>query len=1120
VLIGWASEPFAASPQWTDVSDFVRYEAGIQLQRGRQDNISQIAAGRVTLTLDNSDGRFTVGRSASPYAPFVKIGRRIQVNVPDEAGVLHTRFDGLVTELPTAWEGPQAGVSLEQVQAADILAWLSRQPELLSWTQQEMLADNPVALWSLADTASVTSAADQAGQGALPLQVVSQGDGTGAAAAGSGVPLAEIITGTTTAQQQVTQVTTFTTPGPVSWQAPLGTIVKTDVACVAGGAAGTSGSGTNNGGASGNGGEYAEEPALAVTPSSTYTGTVGAVGVPPGGTGGDTTFTGDSVTVTAHGSGSGSSNTVHHSGGAGVAAGGGTRDVGGGGGSSGGTYQAGNGGNGPAAGVAVTGAGAGGAGDSNGAGASPGSAPGGGGGGGFGTASTAGASGGAGQITITVRPSVSALLTLVNPRGQTAIAVWVTPAGHLQLASTSGYGTRNPAWTTVDAGIVPATAFHLAITAAPGGVTTLYVNNAVKGTLTLPAGASYSQVTIGGAYRSWLGGWNGSAGLLAVYPAPLTAARIGVHYTAGTTGFAGSPAGTMISKIAAYTGLPAFWYTPPSGPADPSYGLTLVSYYDIKGQGPLAAMQAYETAEGGVLSVNAAGRLVFTDRAARYSAGTPLQPPFTLQAGQYQADTSFKSNDQYLTTAANYATARLPGGYPVSNSPARLDYGLYTQNAGTLTSPQAAPFTDAAAVAGMYSTDDIMDAGQWAVNVFGQPVPRVPSVTADLLTLPAAEFSTAAFYACDIGTAVQLAGLPSQAPDATGLPLGAYHVIEGINETLGIDAHTCQLYTSPLAQNAAWIPGDTLLGVLDSTAVTGRSQAPAAAGPPYTPVATFAATLNRTGSAGAQDMRTLTVNAQNRLTPPLLVARQAAAQTLTATAGQAVTFDTLLADTAGGMATTAAYTVPAGYAGYYWCAAVVQAASGTAGMGGLAAWFSATLAGSSPIPATTGTANAPAAFTNLASVSVPGGTYTVTWSVTLSGTVSSADANNFRIILPGAIGVYSVNPGAAGTYPQEPLTFTTPAGTIFLQTGTSNATAGSVYSETMTGPPAASRWHARATPYVSGAYTAVAISGKIGPCTPGDTIQVIAAAAGTPAAVPLGTADGGSMLTIVWEGYT
>ena len=377
VLIAWATEPFNPSPTWTDVSDWIRLDKGTQLQRGRQDNITAVQAGRLTLTADNSDGRFTVGRSGSPWAPNVKIGRRIQVNIPDETGTLHTRFDGLITELPAQWEGGPGIVNLAVIQASDILAWLGRQPELLTWTQQEMLADSPVALWSLADTSNVTQAADQAGQGAAPLQVISQGDGTGAAAAGSGVPHVEVQTSNGVAQLQKVQTFTFTTPGSFSWTAPLGTLISCDVTCVAGGTAGANGSGTT-GGAGGKGGEEAEEPALAVTPGTTYSGTVGAGGVPSSGAGGNTTFTGDSVTVTAHGSGSGSTNTNHHNGGAGGIASGFSGTGGSGGGSSGGTYQAGNagveGGSGSSGppGAAVAGGGAGGAGDAAAAGGAPG----------------------------------------------------------------------------------------------------------------------------------------------------------------------------------------------------------------------------------------------------------------------------------------------------------------------------------------------------------------------------------------------------------------------------------------------------------------------------------------------------------------------------------------------------------------------------------------------------------------------------------------------------------------------------------------------------------------------------------------------------------------------------
>src|SRR5260370_2316265 len=154
VLIAWATQPFAA-PAWTDVTAWVRLDAPLSLQRGRQDNMSQIPAGRLTLTADNSDGRFTVGRSSSPWAPNVKIGRRIQVNIPDQNGTLHTRFDGLITELPLQWQGGPGIGNLAAIQAADILAWPGPQPHPLSRTQPGMLPDPPLAPSSLAPTPRV-----------------------------------------------------------------------------------------------------------------------------------------------------------------------------------------------------------------------------------------------------------------------------------------------------------------------------------------------------------------------------------------------------------------------------------------------------------------------------------------------------------------------------------------------------------------------------------------------------------------------------------------------------------------------------------------------------------------------------------------------------------------------------------------------------------------------------------------------------------------------------------------------------------------------------------------------------------------------------------------------------
>jgi len=182
-----------------------------------------------------------------------------------------------------------------------------------------------------------------------------------------------------------TDSVTFTS-GSGNWTAPAGvTSVKAE--CWGAGASGESGESNGSGGGSpgggGGGGEYAQEPTLAVTPGNNYAYSVGAGGIMTVGTsapGGNTTFTGDTVTVTAHGSpgnnsfgtgspgGTGSMNTIHFAGGSGGSTSG-SAGGGAGGGSSAGTSSAGangadvtNGSAGGAGGVAPAGGGSGGVG--------------------------------------------------------------------------------------------------------------------------------------------------------------------------------------------------------------------------------------------------------------------------------------------------------------------------------------------------------------------------------------------------------------------------------------------------------------------------------------------------------------------------------------------------------------------------------------------------------------------------------------------------------------------------------------------------------------------------------------------------------------------------------------
>lgn len=79
VEVAFASGP-DEPPLWVDVTDYVRPDP-ITLTCGRSDEFATVEPGRMSLVLRNDDGRFTWGRTGSPYYPGVLPGRRIRILV-------------------------------------------------------------------------------------------------------------------------------------------------------------------------------------------------------------------------------------------------------------------------------------------------------------------------------------------------------------------------------------------------------------------------------------------------------------------------------------------------------------------------------------------------------------------------------------------------------------------------------------------------------------------------------------------------------------------------------------------------------------------------------------------------------------------------------------------------------------------------------------------------------------------------------------------------------------------------------------------------------------------------------------------------------------------------------
>jgi len=77
--VALASDPFAASPSWTDITPYVM--APLEITVGRTDEFGETQPGTLRGLLRNDDGRFTMGNAAGAYFPDVQVGKRIRVSV-------------------------------------------------------------------------------------------------------------------------------------------------------------------------------------------------------------------------------------------------------------------------------------------------------------------------------------------------------------------------------------------------------------------------------------------------------------------------------------------------------------------------------------------------------------------------------------------------------------------------------------------------------------------------------------------------------------------------------------------------------------------------------------------------------------------------------------------------------------------------------------------------------------------------------------------------------------------------------------------------------------------------------------------------------------------------------
>lgn len=252
-------------------------------------------------------------------------------------------------------------------------------------------------------------------------------------------------------------------------------------------------------------------------------------------------------------------------------------------------------------------------------------------------------------------------------------------------------------------------------------------------------------------------------------------------YAAGMTGFAGETASDRLLRIASYV-----------GQGRSSAAVTVLSGQQLAGVKVWEAMKAVGASEGGRLSLSATGVPTLTSRQEEWSLAT--SPPVVVVPVGYidHGDLVVQGDKQYLK---NRVSGTRDGGAQqvAENIASRAWFDVYEDDLGTLL---------------VLTDEEVYDRCRWVANMYGEPEPRLSSVTIDLLTAPTALVELV--LEADVGSRIQVSDLPSQAPAPT-----VDLIVEGWSESVTQESWSRTLNTSPAAFQQPFTLNHTVFGVLD-----------------------------------------------------------------------------------------------------------------------------------------------------------------------------------------------------------------------------------------------------------------------------------------------------------------
>lgn len=378
-----------------------------------------------------------------------------------------------------------------------------------------------------------------------------------------------------------------------------------------------------------------------------------------------------------------------------------------------------------------------------------------------------------------------------------------------------GWTSDNGALTLLGPSIDDGATHHVAAVYVCDGVNhtiILYLDGTQAATTSIASAAttfSAPYITVGG-HKNAL--FTGTINHASVYGTALSAARIAAHYHAGKDGFGGERSDARISRLASYANLASLtpaatlnlWQldsaaysildtTTILAGSDLNLEVGSAQVWGQSGGGGdiLAEMNAVADTEGGIVLADRAGRLQFQGRAHRYNRPSGM----VADSGDVNPDLTPTYDDALIVNDLT-VTTQDGAGVRVLDSASVTQRGAYQQQTQLLTRDPL----------------DAYSIASWIVARQARPSVRYPTLTFDLATLPVAQVN--ALLALDVGDRLDVAGLPSQAPNAAE---GMF--IEGYQLTVSHAQLQLTFNTSPAAGWQVWQLNSSTQSILDSTSV-------------------------------------------------------------------------------------------------------------------------------------------------------------------------------------------------------------------------------------------------------------------------------------------------------------